>query len=84
MVVQFQIMDFVKECWHPDGGGFGPHPGHDPHLLYTLSAVQVAAIYDSIDDLDVDGIVAYIRGLQQDDGSFFGDAWGEVDTRFSF
>lgn len=23
-------------------------------------------------------------GLQQPDGSFFGDEWGEVDTRFSY
>lgn len=26
----------------------------------------------------------YIQKLQQEDGSFFGDKWGEIDTRFSF
>lgn len=25
-----------------------------------------------------------MSGLQQEDGSFFGDEWGEVDTRFSY
>lgn len=25
-----------------------------------------------------------MKGLQQPDGSFFGDKWGEVDTRFSY
>lgn len=25
-----------------------------------------------------------MSGLQQPDGSFFGDEWGEVDTRFSY
>ncbi len=29
-------------------------------------------------------LMADIRGLQQPDGSFFGDQWGEVDTRFSY
>ena len=36
------IVDFVKrnqrEC-----GGFAPSDGHDPHLLYSLSALQVIA-----------------------------------------
>ena len=79
-----EIMNFVKSCYHEDCGAFGPYPEHDPHLLYTLSAVQIAAIYNVIDELDVDKIESYIIGLQQDDGSFFGDKWGEVDTRFSF
>ena len=26
----------------------------------------------------------YIVGLQQEDGSFAGDEWGEIDTRFSY
>ena len=25
-----------------------------------------------------------MSSLQQEDGSFFGDEWGEVDTRFSY
>ncbi|RWW26972.1 hypothetical protein GW17_00008619 [Ensete ventricosum] len=34
-------------------GGFAGNLGHDPHLLYTLSAVQVLAIVDRIDVLDI-------------------------------
>lgn len=33
---------------------------------------------------ETERVVAYIRSLQQPDGSFTGDKWGEVDTRFSF
>jgi geranylgeranyl transferase type-2 subunit beta len=29
-------------------------------------------------------VVRFIEGLQQQDGSFIGDEWGETDTRFSF
>jgi geranylgeranyl transferase type-2 subunit beta len=34
------VLEFVKSCQHPCGG-FGAAPRHDPHILYTLSAVQV-------------------------------------------
>ena len=34
------IIDFIKQCQH-DNGGIGASIDHDPHLLYTLSAVQV-------------------------------------------
>lgn len=35
-----EIVDFIKACQH-DCGGISASIGHDPHLLYTLSAVQV-------------------------------------------
>ena len=35
-----EIVDFVKSCQH-SCGGFSPSHDHDPHILYTLSAVQV-------------------------------------------
>ena len=40
------------------GGGcaFGGSPRNDPHLLYTLSAVQILALYDKLDLLDADAI----------------------------
>lgn len=34
------IVEWVMKCRH-DCGGFGGSEGHDPHILYTLSAVQV-------------------------------------------
>lgn len=65
-------------------GGFGGSEGHDAHLLYTLSAVQILALYDKLSLLDADRVAAFVAGLQQPDGSFAGDKWGEVDTRFSY
>ena len=41
-------------------------------------------MYDAVDTLNVDKLVEYVSGLQLADGSFQGDSWGEVDTRFSF
>ena len=34
------IVLFIKQCQH-ENGGIGASVDHDPHLLYTLSAVQV-------------------------------------------
>lgn len=36
------------------------------------------------EELPVEKIVTYVSKLQQPDGSFYGDIYGEVDTRFSF
>ncbi len=36
-----EVLEFVQSCYHPSCGGYGPAVNHDPHLLYTLSAVQV-------------------------------------------
>lgn len=40
MMEKDEIIEFVKSCHH-DNGGFGASQYHDPHLLYTLSAIQV-------------------------------------------
>mgnify|MGYP002630972048 CR=1 FL=1 len=47
---------FVAACARP-GGGYGGSERQDPHLLHTLSAVQVAAIIDRMDILDADTIM---------------------------
>lgn len=106
------IIDFIKKCQCPVSGGISPCEGHDPHILYTLSAIQVGiqtfriwrfeldlqqkfnlrdcfqiqilCIYDCVHEIDLEAVAKYVSGLQQPDGSFFGDKWGEVDTRFSF
>lgn len=41
-------------------------------------------IYDSLSEIDIAAVGRYVQSLQQPDGSFFGDRYGEVDTRFSF
>lgn len=86
-----EIVNFVKSCKHDDGG-YGGNVGHDSHLLYTLSAVQLLALCDALprergavtDAIDVEATVRYLQSLQQPDGSFAGDKWGEIDTRFSY
>jgi geranylgeranyl transferase type-2 subunit beta len=49
------VIDFVLQCQHSNGG-FGAHPDHDPHLLYTLSAIQILLIEDGLDRVDKDKI----------------------------
>ncbi|KAG2579891.1 hypothetical protein PVAP13_6NG311900 [Panicum virgatum] len=79
-----EVVDWIMSCYHPESGGFGGNVGHDPHVLYTLSAVQVLCLFDRLDVLDIDKVADYVAGLQNEDGSFSGDVWGEVDTRFSY
>ncbi len=42
------IIGWVLACKH-ESGGFGGSPRQDPHILYTLSAVQILAIYHRLD-----------------------------------
>ena len=41
----------MLSCQH-ETGGFGAAPGHDAHILYTVSAVQILATIDAVDELD--------------------------------
>lgn len=89
--VKKEIIGLIRSCSH-SSGGISPAVGHDPHLLYTLSAIQILTSYgvnlDSSDTtesvIDVKKTVEFIASLQNEDGSFNGDPWGEVDVRFSF
>ncbi|KAG9231536.1 terpenoid cyclases/protein prenyltransferase alpha-alpha toroid [Amylocarpus encephaloides] len=88
-----QTIQFVLSCQH-ENGGFGAAPGHDAHLLYTCSAIQILAMIDAFDVLDEkgkgegggrEGVGKYISSLQnQTTGTFAGDEWGEEDTRFIY
>lgn len=78
------IVSFIKKCQCLTTGGIAACEGHDPYILYSLSAVQILCIYDCINEIDCDALARYVASLQQPDGSFFGDKWGEADTRFSF
>lgn len=46
-----ETIKFVLECHNPDGG-FGAAPGHDSHVLYTLSALQILATVQALDDIE--------------------------------
>ncbi|MCJ1307940.1 hypothetical protein MMC25_001588 [Agyrium rufum] len=85
-----ETIEFILSCQH-DNGGFGAAPGHDAHMLYTVSAVQVLATVDAFDELDTPerggllNVGKFIANLQDaSTGSFAGDEWGETDTRFLF
>ncbi|CCD11977.1 unnamed protein product [Trypanosoma congolense IL3000] len=77
------IVDFVVKCYNSDGG-FGGNIGQDSNLLYTLSAVQILCLLDSLSSIDVDKCAQYVASMQLEDGSFQGDEWGEIDTRFVY
>lgn len=79
-----KAIEFIKTCQTVEGG-FSAAPNHDPHILHTLSAIQILKILNKCHSeyIDVERCVAYIKSLQQKDGSFSGDKWGEIDTRFS-
>jgi geranylgeranyl transferase type-2 subunit beta len=49
-----ETIDFVLSCQH-ENGGFGAAPGHDAHMLSTVSAVQILALLDAFDDLEKRG-----------------------------
>ena len=59
-------------------------------MLYTVSAVQITALIDGFADLEnrIPGgkqkIANFISSLQQPNGTFAGDKWGETDTRFLY
>ena len=83
------IVDWVFQCHDKRSGGFGGNVGHDGHLLYTLSAIQILALADSLEDERFlamrDAVIDFCAARQQPhDGSFAGDEWGEIDTRFTY
>ena len=49
-----KTIEFVLACQNKDGG-FGAAPGHDSHMLYTVSAVQILATVDALSSLDQSG-----------------------------
>ena len=36
-----EVLAFIQDCFDESSGGFAPAKNHDPHLLYTLSAIQI-------------------------------------------
>ncbi|VDM03515.1 unnamed protein product [Schistocephalus solidus] len=78
-----KVIQFVQSCQKSDGG-LAPAPGHDSHMLSTLSGIQILVLYNELEKIDRNKVVDYIAKLQNPDGSFNGDKWGEVDSRFSF
>ena len=57
------IINFTKSCQNADGG-IAPAPGHDSHLLSTLSAIQILVMYDKLTEINREGVIRYICSLQ--------------------
>lgn len=57
------LASWVMSC-QKENGGFGSSPRNDPHLLFTLSAIQILAILDKMDLLDNNKVLEYISSLQ--------------------
>lgn len=49
-----ETIAFVLSCQH-DSGGFGAAPGHDAHMLYTVSAIQILVTVDAVEELQSSG-----------------------------
>ena len=45
--------------------------------MWMTATFQILVLYDALDTIDVEGVVKFIIGLQQEDGSFYGDQWGK-------
>ncbi|KAJ2765402.1 DEAD-box type RNA helicase, partial [Coemansia nantahalensis] len=58
-----EVVSYVLSCQNADGG-FGGHAGHDSHLLYTMSAVQILVMCDALDRVDADRVIEYVVRLQ--------------------
>lgn len=46
-----EILNFVAKCQRPNGGFGGNIGGHDAHLTFTLSAIQIIIMLDALDDV---------------------------------
>eukprot|EP00038_Savillea_parva_P012529 m.205262 g.205262 ORF g.205262 m.205262 type:complete len:365 (+) comp22888_c0_seq1:132-1226(+) len=75
-------------CRDTRTGGFAGSPGHDPHVLYTYSAIQALILCDV--DInrggltDCDGLVEWVASLQDAQGAFSCDEFGDTDTRYTY
>jgi len=83
------VVKFINECYDEKSSLFAGAPGHDGHVLYTLSAIQIFVLYECVrEQLSEERAKKICRAISKlqntTDGSFSGDEWGEVDTRFSY
>ena len=54
---------------------------YDRACLPWMLSVQVLMLYDSLDLMDKKSAVEFVSSLQQPDGSFTGDKWGELQGK---
>jgi geranylgeranyl transferase type-2 subunit beta len=59
-----EIVKFVKACQCQETGGFGGNVGHDPHITTSLYALLILAMFDSVDEVDLEKLASYMGSLQ--------------------
>lgn len=80
------IINFVKNCQHPQGG-FSGGPHQIAHLAPTYGAVNCLASLISADALDIidrNALGDWLISLKRPDGSFIMHHNGEVDVRGAY
>ena len=43
----------------------------------TTTFQQILTLFDALDAVDTEVVVKWVKSLQQADGSFYGDKWGQ-------
>ncbi|TYJ53665.1 hypothetical protein B9479_005691 [Cryptococcus floricola] len=81
------VIQYVLSCWDDKAGTFGPHPGHDGHILATLSGIQDNLLQvSSQPGPPAPSLMPRIvlLSLINADGSVRGDPSPESDSRFTY
>ncbi|OII76261.1 prenyltransferase and squalene oxidase repeat family protein [Cryptosporidium andersoni] len=83
------ILEFIMSCQVAIGDyngmiGFSPNIGYEPTIVSTHYAILCLCILGETHLIDSESLSTWIASLQNADGSFRGDMYGECDTRFSY
>lgn len=81
--VSKNVITFMKECEHPDGGYSGS-PGQIAHIATTYAAISALIVYSSdeaLESINRNTLVKFFHRLKQPDGSFAVHDDGEIDSR---
>ena len=81
---QKELISWIKSCQNEDGG-FGGNVGHDSNITNTLYALLVLFQFNQMNTVNLQKIGDYVDSMYKNQiGSFMGDRFGEVDTRFVY
>jgi geranylgeranyl transferase type-2 subunit beta len=79
-----ELISWIKSCQNPDGG-FGGNKGHDSNITNSLYALLVLFQFDKMDSVNLEKVGDYVQSMYvEETGSFMGDKFGEIDTRFVY
>lgn len=80
------VITFIKECAHPDGG-YGGGPGQIAHMATTFASVNALITINTeqaFESIDRPSIIKFLQRMKQQDGSFAMHDDGEVDSRATY